>query len=597
MNLTDYTTLTTRKSEKKEGFPVNFKDWDSNKMKNINQTINRITFCIKRFYTKLSCDVTGMSGIMLAMSLIPTMAVIGIATDVSRAYIVKTRLATALDAAALAGGKNFFDADREAQIKKYFDANFPSNFYGATVSGPYEIDENGDRLPVGHVYGQNDAVLRLTADVQIPTTFMRVFQYDDMEVGGNTEVTRETSLLDVVLAIDMSGSMLRTVSGSYTSSEENQRIGLAKVAAGDLVDILFGSSEENALLNIGLVPWSGKVNVTENGTEYGKDSSGTAIPSGNLFTTQDIIGSPDNPYREEYYRYDKYDDGDIWDDDNDFVLKNWTTKINKVYFAHNAPSVPLLAEPPTGWKGCVYARYARTKPYSDYQSYKDPVAEAQAGDLHDGPYEPEDGPAWVGWYPMGYEGEKNSCDLRYLNQKSHSCTTCPAYGISPLQHNKTHIKDAIEELSIPSGSFYTNIPQGLAWAWRTITPGKPFDEATVIDDPTYVKHKAIILLTDGENTVRSGDAYNHGFYTQSKRNQRLKDLADAIKNKNDDDPDNDDEILIYTIQFANSSNTLINLLKYVATDDDFYFYAPDRESLQTAFKKIAKDLSKLRLSR
>ncbi|MBL4801721.1 MAG: hypothetical protein JKY45_07480 [Emcibacter sp.] len=340
------------------------------------------------------------------------------------------------------------------------------------------------------------------------------------------------------------------------------------------------------------------MNVTENGTNYGKDASGNSIPSSALFTTQDIIGSPDNPYKEQYYRFDKYNDGNIWDDDKDFALgPNWTPKINKVFFAHNAPTVPLLAEPVAGWKGCVYARYARTRPYSDYQSYKDTVAEAQAGDIHDGPYEPVGGPAWVGWYPMGPEGEKSSCDLRKLNKKTHSCTTCPAYGISPLQHSKTHIKEAIEELRIPSGSFYTNIPQGLAWAWRTITPGKPFDEATVVDDPTFVKHKAIILLTDGENTVRSGDAYNHGFYSKSRRDNRLKELADAIKNKNDADPDNDDEILIYTIQFANSSSSLVNLLKYVATDDDFYFYAPDRESLKTAFKKIAKDLSNLRLSR
>jgi len=566
-------------------------------MDNINKSKSQITGCLKKFFAKLSHDVAGITGMMLAMSLVPTIGVIGIATDVSRAYIVKTRLATALDAAALAGGKNFFDDDREVQIQKYFEANFPSGFYGATVSGPYEMDEAGNILPAGHVYTQNDAVVRLSADVQIPTTFMRVFQVDTMDVGGIAEVTRETSLLDVVLAIDMSGSMMRTVSGSSTTVSADRRIELAKVAAADLVDILFGSTEENALLSIGLVPSSGKVNITENGTEYGKDAAGNNLPGSELFTTQNVIGTPSNPYKEEFYRFDKYGDGDIWDDADDLTLKNWTPNISQVYFAHNAPSVPLLAEPPTGWKGCVYARYARTRPYSDYQSYKDTVAEGQAGDLNDGPYEPVGGPAWVGWYPMGSEGEKSSCDLRKLNKKTHSCTTCPAYGISPFMHAKTPIKDAIEELAIPSGSFYTNIPQGLAWAWRVITPGIPFDEATIVDDPTFVKHKAIILLTDGQNTVRSGDAYNNGFYSSSRRNTRLKDLADAIKNLNDADPDNDNEILIYTIQFANSSQSLVNLLKYVATDDDFYFFAPDRESLQTAFKKIAKDLSNLRLSR
>lgn len=566
-------------------------------MTDIKKILNGITCCLKRFILNLCRDVRGMSGVMVTMSIIPTVAVIGIATDVSRTYIVKTRLAAALDAAALAGGKNFFDSDREAQIKKYFDANFPEGFYGSTVTGPYEMDANGNQLSPGHVYDQNDSVLRLSADVSVPTVFMSVFDFDTMDVGGAAEVTRETSLLDVVLAIDMSGSMLRNVQGGSTSNPDERRIALAKVAAVDLIDILFGNNIENALLNIGVVPWSGKVNITENGTEYGYAADGSTLPSAALFTTQPIAGSPDNPYREEFYRFDKHDDDDIWDDDDDLVLKNWTPEISQVYYAHNAPSVPLLAEPPTDWKGCVYARYARTRPYEDYQSYKDNLAEDQAGDLVDGPYEPIGGPAWVGWYPMGYEGETRSCDLRKLNKKTHSCTTCPAFGITPLENVKADVVAAVEELSIPSGSFYTNIPQGLAWAWRTITPGKPFDEATVVPDETYVKHKAIILLTDGQNTVRSGDAYNYGFYTNSRRNNRLKDLADVIKNKHDSDPDNDDEILIYTIQFANNSSSLINLLKYVATDDDYYFFAPDRESLQVAFKKIAKDLSNLRLSK
>jgi len=566
-------------------------------MKMIREKIIRLIYCFKTFFLKLSSDVRGMSGVMLTMSIIPTIGVIGIATDVSRTYIVKTRLSTALDAAALAGGRNFFEADREAQIKKYFDANFPANFMGSYVTGPFELDAEGNQLPEGHIYSADDEVLRLTANVNVPTVFMNVFNFDNMTAGGDSEVTRETSLLDVVIAIDMSGSMNRNIPGTSVPAMADRRIGLAKVAAADLVDILYGSQEVNALLNISLVPWSGKVNVATNGTRYGYDAANNPIPANTHFTTQAILGSPENPYREEFYRFDKFDDGDIWDDDEDLVLKNWTSDINDVYFAHNAPSVPLLAEPPTDWTGCVYARFARTRPYDDYQSYKDDLAEEQAGDIFDGPFESIGGPAWVGWYPMGEEGEVKKCDLRSLNKINRNCTTCPAFGITPLQNSKQVMKDAIAELTIPSGSFYTNIPQGLAWAWRAITPGKPFDEATIVESEIYVKHKAIILLTDGQNTVRNGDAYNNGFHTRSRRDNRLKELADAIKNKNDGDPDNDDEILIYTIQFANSSTSLVNLLKYVATDDDYYYHAPDKASLQNAFKKIAKELSNLRLSK
>jgi len=566
-------------------------------MNDIKRIIDSLIHCYKHFFSRILRDTRGISAVMLTMSLIPTIGVIGIATDVSRAYIIKTRLRAALDAAALAGGRSFFDADRGVQIKKYFDANFPSGFYGSTVTGPYELDAAGNHLPAGHVYGQNDTVLRLSADVNIPTIFMKLFSVNTMNVGGDSEVTRETSLLDVVLAVDMSGSMLRTTSGSWASNVADRRIELAKTAAKDLVDILFGNDAENALLNIGLVPWSGKVNITENGTQYGYDSAGNPIPHASRFSTVNVAGSPDNPYQEKFYRFDKHSDGNIWNDADDLVLKNWTAQVSKLYYAHNAQTVPLLAEPPDGWKGCVYARYARTKTYYESQSYSDLNAESQAGDLVDGPYNPVSGPAWIGWYPMGSEGESSYCDLGKLNGGNYRCTACPAYGILPLQHVKATIKTAIQNLDIPSGSFYTNIPQGLAWAWRTITPGEPFNQATVVDDPAFVKHKAIILLTDGQNTVISADAYNGGFTSDARRDARLKQLADTIKNKNDSDPTNDDEILIYTIQFANTSSQLVDLLKYVATDADHYFYAPDRASLQTAFKKIAKDLSNLRLSK
>ncbi|NOZ43076.1 MAG: VWA domain-containing protein [Alphaproteobacteria bacterium] len=378
----------------------------------------------------------------MTISLIPTIGVIGIATDVSRAYIVKTRLRAALDAAALAGGRSFFDADRGTQIKKYFNANFPPGYFGTTVKGPLEVNATGTVYPPGHIYNQKDTVLRLTASASIPTLFMKLFSFKDMSVGGDSEVTRQTSFLDVVIAVDMSGSMLRTVSGSWSSSVQDRRIELAKTAATNLVDILFGSTQENALLSIGLVPWAGKVKVTESGTRYGYDANGNSIPHSALFTTKNVPSSPDNPYKEAFYRIDKHNDGNIWNNADDLVLKNWTPKITKVYYAHNAPSVPLLAEPPADWKGYVYARYARTKPYNAPQSYSDYTAEAEAGDLVAGPFTSPGGPAWVGWYPMGDEGQTTYCDLGLLNGGKYYCSSGPAAGILPLQHNKATIENA-----------------------------------------------------------------------------------------------------------------------------------------------------------
>jgi len=528
---------------------------------------------------RIKRDNRGMSGVLLAATLVPILGVVGIATDISRAYIVKSRLSSALDAAALAGGKSFYDEDRTQQIRKYFDSNYPAGFFGSTVNGPTEMDANGNALPPNHVYDPNETVLRLTASANLPTTFMALFNHDSLDVGTASEVSREVVLMDVVLAMDMSGSMNRTDVGG------GSRISAAKDAAVSLVEILFGEQEENALLNIGLVPWSGKVNVTENGTQYGFDQFGNALTEAEKVTKVAVASTPPNPYKKENYVFDMNDDGDTTDP-GEFVLKNHTVNLTHTYYAHNAPSVPLLAQPEDGWTGCVYARYARQKPWrEDAYTYNDSAAEDDAADIIDGPVEPIGGTAWLGWYPMGSEGDGSSCSVRGLNNYRTKCTACPNYGITPLQHRKSVMLSRINELEISGGSYYTNIPQGLAWAWRTISPGEPFNEASVVDIAGYKKHKVIILLTDGANTRRSADAYN---YAMLDRDQRLLDVAQNIKN---------DDVLIYTIQFAESSGALGDLLRGVATDADHYFFAPDSAALSGVFQKIANELSNLRLSK
>ena len=562
-----------------------------------------------RMWRRLRTDCSGMSGVIMAATLIPIVAVIGVATDVSRAYIVKQRLGTALDAAALAGGRSYYETNRHDIIEKFFVANFPDGFMGASVSGPDEVAADGTVLPDDHVYTADDTILRLRASAEFNTLFMQLFGHDSMRVSEEAEVTREVSLMDVVLAIDLSGSMRTADVGSET------RIGAAKNAAKTMVEILFGENEQNTLLNIGLVPWSGTVNVALNGTKYGFESDGvTELAEADKYTTVALSPAVNNPYKIENYRFDKgYFQNKNGGSRNSSdlsgkyyeVLQNYEATLDKVYYAHNAPSVPLLAKPPKGWKGCVYARYAREEEwdYDEYPANNNSTANDNSADTYDGPVDLGGSkPNWVGWYPMGEELEYNRyapkddpddedepkyydgyrCHLGRLNNRTEKCTPCPEFGITPLQNTKTTIWNAIDELDALSGS-YTNIPQGLAWAWRTISAAAPF-LGTVVDSTTTL-NKVVILLTDGANPRRSGDAYNRMI---TGRDDRLKAIATNMKQQG---------IIIYTIQFAESSGSLGDLLKAVATDEDHYFFAPDEDSLNDVFREIANELSNLRLSK
>ncbi|NQU72634.1 MAG: Tad domain-containing protein, partial [Rhodospirillales bacterium] len=138
---------------------------------------------------------------LVAGGIIMLMASIGLATDAARGYMAKARLSQALDSAALAGGRAMFSPTRDADIQMYFLANFPTSFLGAAVIGPTIT------------ITQNDEVLTLDASATVRTTFMQLLGIPTLQVSATTEVTRLTQLLDVVIAIDMSGSMTGGVGG------------------------------------------------------------------------------------------------------------------------------------------------------------------------------------------------------------------------------------------------------------------------------------------------------------------------------------------------------------------------------------------------
>lgn len=475
---------------------------------------------ITRHLREFKSDARGAVAAFVAGGIISMVGVVGLATDAARGYMVKARLGQALDSAALAGGREIFSPTRDADIQMFFNANFPPGFLGATVTGPViQVSPDNEKLT-------------LTASAKIDTTFMKVLGFNDLTVSTTTEVTRETTYLDVVLAIDMSGSMSSSTGGQ-------SRIAAARAAATDLVNILFGNEETKELLNIGIVPWNGKVNITRNGTVFDPALTvTTAVPA---FT---------NPL---------------------------TGTVQSVVHTPNNSPVPLLSAPPTDWEGCVFSRFIDNATPDDDA---DIVFAAQSSATGD----------WNAWEAVTAAGEPVSPGVCVMSTNGSECTRCLNHGVTALQSSKSGTLAAINELTSPTGT--TNITQGLGWAWRVVKPEAPFTEAD--PDPDGPRQQAIVLLTDGENFGGNGDGYKtvfgYGSAGRNDMNDRLRALATNIK---------DSGVKIYTIQFANSGGPLESLMKEIASGPDapYYHYAPDPSTLQTVFQGVANHLSELRLSK
>ncbi len=471
---------------------------------------------------QLASEEFGGSLPLFGLLVIPLVCFLGMAVDASRGYAIKSRISTALDAAALASihsvGTEYFQQD----VQKYFDANFPQGYLGATVTlDAPQVSDGG-------------STIQLTASAEISTTLMRLMNYETMAVAASTTVTTGLSSVDVVLSFDMSGSMDKSIGGGT-------RLSSARDAAEVLIDTLvIGTGNDNADGNVrfAVVPWNSNVNVTD-GSAYN-----SALTTQQTLPTFSTIQTP-------------YSGG------TSLVSQD------RLYYANNTP-VPLLMAPPVGWNGCVYARIiANQEGENENIVWNNTASDEDDADFLRGQETSGNGNIdWFGWEPKT------------------SNTQCLDAHITPLTTDQEAARTEVQALQNPDG--YTNIPQGLAWAWRVLMPGIPYEEADTV--ATGLHKRAIVLLTDGENTTNSDDSYR-GALNQGEMDARLLKIAQNAK---------DDGATIYVIQYADGNTDLQDLLKQVASEpaSPYYNFAPDSIALEAVFQGIAEDLtSELRVAK
>jgi Flp pilus assembly protein TadG len=505
----------------------------------IHQRIKRCHAQVRSFVE----DRRGAVAMIFALAIIPLMLGAGVAIDYSRAQVVKNRLGLALDATALAvGSSELTDAAAIEQLAQdYFKANYPASELG--VPGNLNLTVTSKTVTI-------------IATADLPTTIMRIAGINDLTVNASVEVTRETNRLEVVMVLDNTGSM--NFSG---------KLDALKTAAADLVNILSAEQPNPDMLKFALVPFSASVNV---GSQY-RDSGWIDINKENSLHGVQFAGS-----------------------ENVFTIYNKLT--NK------------------SWNGCVEARPAPLDTLDTPPTTGDTLWVPYFA-----PDEPDNSAAWANgyWsYPNNYlhdnvpdpadnnlvmrQQKKNKYDNKSVSGDGphYNCKNAP---ITPLTNDRATILSSISNM-IAGG--YTLIPIGLAWGWRVISPDLPFTQGASYDDKQT--KKAIILLTDGLNDIGARNNHNKSRYNgygfveqgrlgttsasaaQAELDNKVAVLCENVKGKN---------ITIYTITFQLSSSSTQTLFRNCATSPDKYFNSPDNATLQTAFKAIAKDLSRLRISK
>lgn len=155
----------------------------------------------------------------------------------------------------------------------------------------------------------------------------------------------------------------------------------------------------------------------------------------------------------------------------------------------------------------------------------------------------------------------------------------------PLTKNMNTVKKTIDDLST-SGETY--LPSGVVWGWRALQKDVPLTEVSNIKNKEYAQN-AMVIMTDGENTLSQGSDERHNGTDVDAANKRTAKLCELAK---------DDNITIFSVGYRMGSGraAMEKLLKGCASQNVNYYDAKNAAELKKAFEDIANNLYFTRLS-
>jgi Flp pilus assembly protein TadG len=204
------------------------------------------------FLKRLAGNQAGNVMAMVAAAILPIAALIGGGLDMSRAYMVRARMQQACDAAALAGRRamttSTMTSDNIKEARKFFDFNFPQNTFGAASFAPNIRSKPSETTTV-----------LVSAATTVPTTLMRIFGYETLNIEVDCASRFDIGNTDVMLVLDTTGSMKDSIADGNGGT--TTRILALRQAVKDFYDALGAGSDSTGRIRYGFMPYSSTVNV------------------------------------------------------------------------------------------------------------------------------------------------------------------------------------------------------------------------------------------------------------------------------------------------------------------------------------------------
>jgi len=203
----------------------------------------------KGFLARLARDVRGNTLAIVGAALVPLAGMIGSGVDMSRAYMAKTRLQSACDAAALAGRRvmnnDTMTTAVSTEARRFFNFNFRQRLYDTT---PFTANVT---RPVS-------GTVRVTASTRIPTTIMHIFGFESLPLNVTCDASLNFVNTDIMLVLDVTGSMDENLSGTKKIVSLRDAV---MALYDELAPIQTQLAANGLRMRYGIVPYSSTVNV------------------------------------------------------------------------------------------------------------------------------------------------------------------------------------------------------------------------------------------------------------------------------------------------------------------------------------------------
>lgn len=474
-----------------------------------------------RMFTKYLKDRRGNFATMTAIMSVPLLGAVALGVDYTEMSRQRSTALNALDAAGIAAARRAVEGATEEELVAYAKDFFTANL---NTLDPAKANVKVT-LPTSAAGG---GTLKMAADFQYEPYFFGAFMGLLGKGGGELSFHAETEIqlkntLEVALVLDNSGSM--DYNGSGTGKK---RLELLKEAAKQLVDTIAQQAvlmkQVDKPVRFSIVPFAASVNVgPQNKTATWMDVDGRSPIHHENFDWSTMPSSKKVQLSGGVY----YKQGSGWGseagqkvtrfsmfDDLKRITSESTTCSG--WGSRRTCTTTYSYGSYAEWGGCVETRphpyaYDNTPPSTATPATLFvPMFTPDETDLRDSSYRYAMGNWWADsttssssatrqrYMPKYFEPAPNGTGASGMYEgPNNMCSTKP---ITPLTDVSTTaglktIKDAIDGMEALGG---TDVPEGAAWGWRTLSSKAPFTDGR--PDHERGNDKVLIVLTDGENT-------------------------------------------------------------------------------------------------